>query len=82
MSEIIQTPITSQININAHYANDAKVKRTQRQIVQAPETIPTHNLYSDKEANDRLNAINQDVYNSVKSVPVKNHKKKKFFGLF
>lgn len=81
MSEIIQPQINPQININAHYTNEPKVKRTQRQVASAPGILPTHHIYSDREANERLSALNQDVYDSVKSVPVKNNKKKNFFGL-
>ena len=67
-------------NLNAHYTNETKIKRPERVVVTGPETIPTRHIYSDREANQKLEALNNDVYIAVQREP--KPAKKKFLGLF
>ena len=59
MSKEVQN---SSINLDAHYTTQTKVKPNKALIVSAPETMPKMHLFDDRDANIRLNAINQDVY--------------------
>ena len=72
--------ISQQQNLNAHYTTEAKVKRPERVVVSGPETIPVRYVYSDREANKKLETLNNDVYVAVQREP--KPKKKKFLGLF
>ena len=74
MNEISQTQ-----NLNAHYTTEPKVKRQEHVVVTGPETIPTRHVYSDREANKKLEKLNNDIYIAVQNEP--KPKKKKFFGL-
>ena len=67
-------------NIEAHYSTSDKVEKPKRVVVEGPKNIPTRHIYTDKEANEKLEAINKDVYESVQSTPKKA--KKGFFGIF
>ena len=60
MSEIISQ------NLNAHYSNDAKVQRPQRPIATPPDTLPKMHLFNDKDANNRIKAIDNDIYLDTK----------------
>ena len=75
MNEISETQ-----NLNAHYTNSPKVAKPQRVVVNGPDNIPVYHIYTDAEANARLEEINNDVYEAVKRTPKKN--KKKFLGIF
>ncbi|MBQ7764484.1 hypothetical protein IJ384_03830 [bacterium] len=61
MSEINNTQ-----NLNAHYSTNAKVQRPPKKAVTAPNTLPTMHLYNDRDANKRIKALNQDIYNDSK----------------
>ena len=76
MSEISESQ-----NLNAHYTTNSKIVRPAHVVVSGPENIPHAHLYNDADANNRLNAINQDIFEDSKKVP-KKAKKKKFLGLF
>ena len=82
MNEIPQQPqIQTQMqNLNAHYTTQAKVTKPERVVVSGPDNVPQYHIYSDKEANEKLTALNNDVYISVQKAP--KPKKKKFFELF
>lgn len=82
MNEIPQQPqIQPQIqNLNAHYTTQAKVAKPERVVVEGPNDVPKYHIYSDKEANEKLKALNNDVYISVQNAP--KPAKKKLFGLF
>jgi len=67
-------------NLNAHYTNSPKVAKPKRVVVSGPNNVPTYHLYSDAEANARLETLNNDVYEAVKRTPKKD--KKKFLGIF
>ena len=82
MNEITQqTQIQPQIqNLNAHYTTQAKVAKPEKVVVEGPENVPKYHLYTDREANEKLTALNNDVYISVKNEP--RQSKKKFLGIF
>ena len=75
------TEITEQKNLNPHYTTTPKIEIPQHVVVKGPETIPKVHVFNDADANQRLNAINQDIFEDSKKIPKKT-KKKKFFGLF
>ena len=72
------TEITPQ-NLEAHYSTTPKVEKPQKVVVKGPENIPKVHVFNDIDANNRLSAINQDIYESSKKIP---KKKKKFLGIF
>jgi len=63
-------------NLEAHYITTDKTKRPERMVAYPPENIPKTYLFDDKDANNRLKAINQDIYNDYKKE--ENRKKKNF----
>jgi hypothetical protein len=74
--------ITSNQNLKAHYSTEVKVQRPQRPIAAPPETLPKNFAFNDKEANNRIKAIDKDIYLDSK----KEEKKQgmnfvKIFGL-
>lgn len=68
-------------NLNAHYTTNAKVVRPKNVVVSGPENIPRAHVYNDIDANNRLNAINNDIFVDSQKIPKKQNKKK-FLGLF
>ena len=56
MSETINTKIDS------YYTTKAKAQRPLHPVAKAPDTLPSFHLYNDKDANNRMRAINQDIY--------------------
>jgi len=76
MDQIAQTE-----NLNAHYTNNPKVVKPQHVVVTGPDNVPKYHIFTDREANMRLAALNNDVYVSVKNTPKKDPKKK-FLGIF
>lgn len=78
MNEIPQIPQTE--NLNAHYTTSPKVVKPKHVVVQGPENIPVYHTYTDREANIKLEQLNNDVYEAVQRTPKKN--KKKFLGIF
>ena len=57
MAEISNTQ-----NLNAHYSTNAKVQRPARPVDYAPNSLPKPHLFNDTDANNRMKAINQDIY--------------------
>lgn len=71
------------INLDAHYSTNAKVERPIRPVVLPPSGLPQQHVFSDKDASNRMKAINQDIYIDSK----KEEKRQgitflKFFGAF
>lgn len=60
--------------LEGHYSTQVKVKRPKTSVAQAPEVLPKHNLFSEKEAEQKINAINNDIYAGAE----KEKKKKEF----
>ena len=53
-------------NLEAHYITSDKTQRPDHLIAQPPTSIPKTHLFDDKDANERLKAINQDIYDGYK----------------
>lgn len=64
--------MSTNYNINSHYSNNPKAERPQRAIASAPNNLPVMHLYNDKEANNRMKAINNDIYQGFKQEKQKN----------
>ncbi len=73
--------ITKTQNLNSHYTTSTKVAKPERIVVKGPDYIPEHQLYTDRKANERLSAIEADVYESIQKTPRKRNKNK-FLGIF
>lgn len=58
MSEVSQ----SNYNIEAHYSDNMKVSRPKITSYEPPPNLPKNNLFSDKEANTKMQGINTDIY--------------------
>ena len=56
MSEKVSTQLDS------YYTTKSKAQRPSNPIAKAPETLPTYHLFNDRDANNRMSAINQDIY--------------------
>lgn len=54
--------VSNNQNLNAHYSNNAKVKRPSRPVASPPESLSKPHLFNDRDANNRIKAINQDIY--------------------
>lgn len=54
-------------NLNAHYSPNIKTSNSQRVVVSPPQTLPTAHLYNDRDANYRLQSINNDIYQETQS---------------
>lgn len=76
----------SEINNNileGHYSNEIKVKRPKLTAAEAPAVLPKHALFSEKEANQKLNVINTDIYEGAKKEKSKNEfNKSLYFKIF
>ena len=68
-------------NLNAYYTTNSHISKPQHVVVQGPENIPHNYVYTDKEANEKLSVINQDIYVSTQKASV-NKRKKKILGIF
>ena len=74
--------ISSNNNLEAHYSTSAKVVRPTRPVASAPSALPNVHLFNDTDANNRIKAINQDIYqNSKKEENKAGIKFLKFFGV-
>ena len=84
MSEIqdIKTVPNNDMNLNSHYSKNTKIELPKNTVASAPQNIPEVHLFNDFDANDRLSAINQDIFESTQRVAKPHKKKKKFLGLF
>lgn len=75
--------VSNHQNLEAHYANVSKADKTKNRIASAPQTLPAVHLYNDQDANIRMNAINNDIYQA--SQKEKKHELfdfLKFMGVF
>jgi len=72
--------ISNPQNLNAYYSTDTKAHRPERVVVNGPESIPNMHLFNDKDANNRLKAINEDIYSNYKDE--KKSETKNFIKLF
>lgn len=69
--------------LEGHYSTETKVKRPQINIAEAPEVLPKHALFSDREAKQKLNAIDSDIYQGTKKEKTKHEfNKSLYFKIF
>ena len=61
--------------LDSHYSTQTKVKPSKRAVAQAPAVLPKHKLFSNEEAEQKINSINNDIYSGTV-----NEKKKKEFN--
>ena len=76
----------SEINNNyleGHYSTETKVKRPNMVAAEAPMTLPKQVLFSNKDADKRMQQINTDIYEGAKKEKAKNDfDKKLYFKIF
>ena len=76
----------SEINNNyleAHYSTETKVKRPKVVAAEAPAILPKHKLFSNKDADKKMQKINTDIYEGAKKEKTKNDfDKKLYFKIF
>ncbi len=76
----------SEINNNyleAHYSTETKVKRPKVVAAEAPAILPKHKLFSNKDADKKMQKINTDIYEGAKKEKTKNDfNKKLYFKIF
>lgn len=75
--------ISNSQNLNSHYSTNAKVVRPYRPVASAPIDLPKPHLFNDNDAENRLKAINHDIYiDSKKEENKKGWNFVKIFGAF
>ena len=76
----------SEINNNyleAHYSTETKVKRPKLVAAEAPASLPKQILFSNQDADKRMQQINTDIYEGAKKEKAKNDfDKKLYFKIF
>ena len=76
----------SEINNNyleAHYSTETKVKRPKLVAAEAPASLPKQVLFSNQDADKRMQQINTDRYEGAKKEKAKNDfDKKLYFKIF
>ena len=76
----------SEINNNyleGHYSTETKVKRPKVTAAEAPASLPKRVLFSNEDANKRMQQINTDIYEGAKKEKAKNDfDKKLYFKIF
>lgn len=69
--------------LDSHYSNEMKVKRPKIVAAEAPQNLPKHTLFSEKEATQKINSINSDIYEGTKKEKSKNEfNKSLYFKIF
>lgn len=69
--------------IESHYSSETKVKRPMISAAQAPAVLPKHKLFSNKEADQKMTAINTDIYEGAKKERKKHEfNKSLYFKIF
>ena len=62
------TSIYNNNNLEAHYSTNSKVQRPKITIANAPSSLPNKKMpYYDKDANKRMQAINDEIYKDYES---------------
>lgn len=76
----------SEINNNyleAHYSTETKVKRPKLVAAEAPASLPKQVLFSNQDADKKMQQINTDIYEGAKKEKTKNDfDKKLYFKIF
>ena len=69
--------------LEGHYSNETKVKRPKITTAEPPQVLPKRTLFSEAEANQKLNSINTDIYEGAKKEKSKNEfNKSLYFKIF
>ncbi len=50
------------IETNSYYTSNPKAERPPREVVQAPMNIPVQHVFNDRDAQAKMDKINQDIY--------------------
>lgn len=59
--------MTTDYNLNSHYSSNSKIERPRRQaVVAGPANLPKTHLFNDRDATNRIKAINNDIYHGFK----------------
>ena len=62
----------SETILNQHYSSNPKAERPMRTVVIAPDNLPSYSLCRDKDMNEKMRALNNDIYQSSKKEKNKN----------
>ena len=69
--------------LEGHYSTEIKVKRPKIVAAEAPAILPKQTLFSNKDADKRIQQINTDIYEGAKKEKTKNDfNKKLYFKIF
>ena len=69
--------------LEAHYSTETKVKRPKLVAAEAPASLPKQILFSNQDADKRMQQINTDIYEGAKKEKTKNDfDKKLYFKIF
>ncbi len=69
--------------LEGHYSCETKVKRPAMTVADAPVVLPKHALFSEKEAKQKIKALNTDIYEGTKKEKDKNEfNKSLYFKIF
>ena len=74
------TEISKTQNLNSHYSTKTKAERPERSVAIPPNSIPSYHLYNDIDANKKMRAINDDIYEDAQKE--KKQFNKKFLKCF
>lgn len=55
-------------NLNAHYSKETKVKRSSPVADTVQYDLRAKRVFNDKEANQKMRAINEDIYTGMQQV--------------
>ena len=64
-------------NLNAHYSMKTKVERPMNVVANPSSYVPQHHVYTDYEATQKWNSLNQEINGQVMSSNPKPKKKSK-----
>ena len=74
---------SSDINLDAHYSNNRKVKVSKKAIAEAPPVMPKNRYLTDAEMSKKIGQLNQDIYEKTEKEKKKNgFSVKKFIAIF
>lgn len=69
--------------LEGHYSTETKVKRPKVVAAEAPASLPKQVLFSNQDADKRMQQINTDIYEGAKKEKAKNDfDKKLYFKIF
>ena len=79
----LSTQTNPNYNIEAHYSKDTKIIRPKISVAQPPTSLPNMHLFSDKDAQVKMDKINVDIYNGTRKEKSKHEfNKSLYFKIF